>query len=75
MAKVWLGEGFVGQHTYKGRTTDRHQTDIPMSYLAGLAGSQAITLQKKGPGRLYYRLGLKYAPASLELQPSNHGFS
>ena len=35
----------------------------------GLAapGTQDLILSKEGPGRLYYRLGLRYAPTDLDL--------
>jgi uncharacterized protein YfaS (alpha-2-macroglobulin family) len=32
-------------------------------------------IAKEGPGRLYYRIGMRYAPASLELAPADHGFT
>ena len=75
IAKVWLGDGFAGQHRFKGRTADRKNIEVPMSFLSKLSGIQPITLQKTGPGRLYYRLGLKYAPQDLKLKPSDHGFT
>ncbi|MEK6409845.1 MAG: hypothetical protein AABN34_23210 [Acidobacteriota bacterium] len=36
---------------------------------------EKLTLSKEGPGRLYYRVGMQYAPASLKLDPSEHGFT
>jgi uncharacterized protein YfaS (alpha-2-macroglobulin family) len=33
-----------------------------------------LVLSKQGPGRLYYRIGLRYAPASLQLEPLDRGF-
>jgi uncharacterized protein YfaS (alpha-2-macroglobulin family) len=38
-------------------------------------GPTDLVLSKDGPGRLYYRLGLRYAPFNLDLEPSEHGFS
>jgi uncharacterized protein YfaS (alpha-2-macroglobulin family) len=35
---------------------------------------QDLVLSKEGPGRLYYRLGLRYAPTDLELDPVDMGF-
>jgi len=32
-------------------------------------------LSKDGPGRLYYRVGLRYAPASLKLAAAEYGFT
>src|SRR5690606_24312007 len=34
-----------------------------------------VTLAKDGPGRLYYRIGMSYAPESLALEPTDHGFA
>jgi uncharacterized protein YfaS (alpha-2-macroglobulin family) len=82
VARIWLGDTYVGAHAYQGRTTERHETTIPMSYLsnsfeAGLAAGdevQDLILSKEGPGRLYYRLGLRYAPTDLALDPLDMGF-
>jgi uncharacterized protein YfaS (alpha-2-macroglobulin family) len=32
-------------------------------------------VSKQGPGRLYYRIGLRYAPESLTLEPLDRGFT
>jgi alpha-2-macroglobulin len=75
VARIWLGETYVGQHSYVGRTTERHETAVPMAYLTGLEdGTQPLVLSKEGAGRLYYRLGLRYAPDDLELEPLDRGF-
>lgn len=75
VARVWLGDAFAGEHTFKGRTTERHHVAIPMAWLAKTDGPQDLTLTKTGAGRLYYRLGMRYAPASLKLDPADHGFT
>lgn len=77
VARIWLGDTYAGAHTYEGRTTERHETEIPMTYLADgiLEGDmQDLILSKDGPGRLYYRLGLRYAPTDLSLDPLDMGF-
>jgi alpha-2-macroglobulin len=38
------------------------------------SGLQDLILSKDGPGRLYYRLGLRYAPLDLALDPLDMGF-
>ncbi len=73
-ASTWLGNLFAGSHTFKGRTTERHNIEIPMQKLADLGGSSDLIIAKEGIGRMYYRFGMKYAPKSLKLAPSNHGF-
>jgi alpha-2-macroglobulin len=35
----------------------------------------SLTLEKSGVGRLYYRIGLRYAPENLRLKPLERGFS
>ena len=79
VARVWLGDRFAGQHQYKGRTTERHHIGIPMQWLAQDATTakgqmQNIVVGKDGPGRLYYRIGMQYAPTDLKMPPADHGF-
>jgi uncharacterized protein YfaS (alpha-2-macroglobulin family) len=74
VARAWLGDRFAGEHAFKGRTTERHEIDIPMRALAEL-GSGDVTIAKDGPGRLYYRLGMSYAPSDLRPPPAEHGFT
>ncbi len=74
VARVWLGDAFAGEHKFKGRTTDRKHIDIPMPYLAKVKKADLV-LSKTGKGRLYYRVGMTYAPASLKLAPADHGFA
>ena len=33
VAQVWLGSGYAGDHTFKGRTTERARIDVPSSRL------------------------------------------
>ena len=35
---------------------------------------QDLTFLKDGKGRLYYRVGMRYAPESLKLEPADYGF-
>ena len=72
VARVWLGDKYAGDHTFKGRTTERHQIDIPMRQLTST--EQDLIVQKDGQGRLYYRVGMRYAPKNLRLEPADHGF-
>lgn len=75
IARVWIDDGFAGDHTFKGRTTERSHIDVPMTWLADAPGERKLTLSKEGEGRLYYRVGLRYAPRSLVLEPADHGFA
>ncbi|MBN1430034.1 MAG: hypothetical protein JXB07_16815 [Anaerolineae bacterium] len=78
VARLWLGETYAGEFAFEGRTTERQEVMIPMSYViseteAG-GGTENLILSKDGPGRLYYRLGLRYAPTDLNLDPLDMGF-
>jgi len=76
VARAWLGDAYAGEQQFRGRSTDRQQFDVPMRYLEEHGGgSQNLTLQKEGAGRLYYRIGMQYAPASLKLAPADYGFT
>jgi len=74
VARVWLGDQYVAEFDFVGRTTEYQAVDVPMTYLAG-KGEQDLILSKEGPGRLYYRLGMSYAPTSLDLEPMDQGFT
>jgi alpha-2-macroglobulin len=74
VARIWLGETYAGEHVYSGYSTERHATQIPMQYLVDAEGAQDLILSKDGVGRLYYRLGLSYAPTDLWLDPLDMGF-
>jgi alpha-2-macroglobulin len=75
IARAWLSERFAGQHAFKGRTTERSQLNVPMQWLLAQGGAQTLTLDKTGVGRLYYRLGMQYAPRDLQLKPADYGFT
>ncbi|HEU4388133.1 MAG TPA: hypothetical protein VFV34_10070, partial [Blastocatellia bacterium] len=75
VAKAWLGDRYAGDHQFVGRTTERYQINIPMRQLGNAGASQNLVLSKDGPGRLYYRIGMQYAPASLKLAPADYGFT
>ena len=71
VARIWLGDLYVAEHVFDGRTTDRDETLVPMAeLLEETATSEAsLVVGKEGEGRLYYRLGLRYAPEDLDLDP------
>ncbi|HVJ89073.1 MAG TPA: alpha-2-macroglobulin family protein [Labilithrix sp.] len=76
VARVWLGDKFAGDHTFKGRTTEYSHIGVPMQFLANetKAKEQNLVIGKDGPGRLYYRVGMQYAPTDLKLPPADNGF-
>jgi hypothetical protein len=78
VARFWLGNTYAGGNEFRGYTADQHETLIPMNYVlsetSAAGGIENLTLSKDGPGRLYYRFGLQYAPTDLNLDPLDMGF-
>jgi uncharacterized protein YfaS (alpha-2-macroglobulin family) len=56
VARVWLGNAYAGEQSFKGRSVDRQRVNVPMRYLADGASEQNLVISKGGEGRLYYRL-------------------
>lgn len=75
VARVWLGQDFAGRQDFKGRSTDSNLINVPMSYLGQQKGESNLILDKQGAGRLYYRIGLNYAPKNLKLDAADYGFT
>jgi len=74
VARAWLGADYVGAFAFEGRTTEYQNLTLPMAYLTAREGEEDLILSKEGDGRLYYRLGLRYAPTDLQLDPLDQGF-
>lgn len=72
-ARVWLDATFAGQFDFKGRSMSKQKQEIPMKALLA-SGAQKLILGKEGPGKLYYRMGLTYAPEDLQLDAQEQGF-
>ncbi len=73
VARAWLGELYAAEVPFEGRATDQVSTLVPMAEVVA-AGDSTVTLSKDGAGRLYYRLGLRYAPSDLVLDARDEGF-
>ncbi|MBK8051663.1 MAG: hypothetical protein IPK16_33990 [Anaerolineales bacterium] len=75
IARVWLGDTYVAEDTFKGYSTETQETLIPMQFLVDeIQGTENLIISKEGDGRLYYRLGLEYAPTDLGLDALDRGF-
>jgi alpha-2-macroglobulin len=70
---VWLGDRYAGGTTFRGRTTEREHVAVPMPQLLR-ADARDLLIARDGTGRLYYRAGLRYAPADLRPAALNRGF-
>jgi alpha-2-macroglobulin len=75
VARAWLGQDYAGGHEFRGRTTERFSLNEPMKNLADNSEQQTLVLSKEGPGRMYYRVGLQYAPSNLYFDSAEHGFT
>lgn len=73
-ARVWVGDTYAGGTSFEGRSTETSTVEVPMATLQ-TAGAGDLLLAKEGDGRLYYRLGLRYAPKSLSLDALDAGFA
>jgi len=73
-ARLWLEDKFLTGREFRGRDMAIAKTRVPMKALLEEAAGDLI-LAKDGPGRLYYRLGLKYAPSDLDLEAEDRGFT
>jgi uncharacterized protein YfaS (alpha-2-macroglobulin family) len=71
--KIWLGNTAYAEQTFAGRSNLRAVTHADWSMLAP-GSTHDIALQKTGPGRMYYRLGITYAPKDTNLPPLDAGF-
>lgn len=74
-ARVWLGQNFAGEKKFNGRSTDSKLISVPMRFLQETNAPQNLVLDKQGAGRLYYRIGLKYAPKNLRSDAADYGFA
>ncbi len=74
VAKMWLGDAYAGEQKYAAYTTDSNLVNIPMSYLQSQNPQQNLVLDKQGAGRLYYRIGMKYASKNLKSNAADYGF-
>ncbi|EFC37630.1 ras GTPase domain-containing protein [Naegleria gruberi] len=72
VANMWLGEDYCGEQVFKGRSKDENQLNIPMSLLE--YEKKTLAISKQGPGRLYYRIGMEYAPKNLLVDALDYGF-
>ena len=75
VARAWLGEEQIAEHHFSGRTTERYGIKVPMSFLHEGDAHQPLVLQRDGQGRMYYRVGMNYAPKSRMMPARDEGFT
>ncbi len=74
VARIFLGEEFAGSQEFRGRSLAVTEQRIPMRSLQATP-ERLLTLAKEGAGKLYYRIGLRYAPAELTIGAEDQGFA
>ena len=72
LASLWLGQDFVGQQAFRGREKDEKAVHIPLTQVPEKSD---LVIAKEGPGRLYYRIGMTYAPKALKSEALDQGFA
>jgi len=75
LARTWLGDHLVSEQHFEGRSAESHRMELPMRHLAEAGGTQSLVLSKEGPGRMYYRIGMRYALDDLTPPAADHGIS
>jgi uncharacterized protein YfaS (alpha-2-macroglobulin family) len=73
-AQVWYGAGHLGSAAFRGREMKSVRREISLDALRNL-GPRELVLARQGRGALFYRLALRYAPASLRLPAEEQGFA
>ena len=71
--KLWLGKAAYAEQAFAGRSTARAQTRVDWTTLAP-GSSHDVAIAKEGPGRMYYRVGITYAPQRVDLPALDAGF-
>ena len=75
VAKIFLGDKKLLEQPFKGRTLEVKRHTLKMAELRqATAGKGPLGLVKDGAGRLYYSASLRYARATLPVEPYDGGF-
>jgi hypothetical protein len=76
-ARMWLQDLFLGEAHFQGRSAAITTVTVPLEALMSVAPTAtgaSMIVHKQGSGRLYYRLGLKYAPRNPQQPARSQGF-
>ena len=71
---AWIGEQLAFSETFKARGAAK-ATTVPMMWLKEHATARDLVVDQQGSGRMYYRLGLSFAPQSLQVEAESQGFT
>lgn len=70
--QVWLGSAGYTERAFAGRDGSRAHAQVGWDALAG--GGHDVAIARTGSGRMYYRLGIRYAPQRTDLPALDAGF-
>lgn len=73
VGKVWFGAAAYAEESFVGRSRVRAQAALGWTELAP-GTRHDLSLVKEGAGRMYYRVGIRYAPRRVDLPPLDAGF-
>jgi uncharacterized protein YfaS (alpha-2-macroglobulin family) len=71
--KLWLGTAAYAEQAFVGRSGVRGVSQLDWSSLTP-GSTHDFVMAKNGPGRMYYRIGITYAPKQTNLPPLDAGF-
>ncbi|HEY6035148.1 MAG TPA: hypothetical protein VIV58_12830, partial [Kofleriaceae bacterium] len=71
--KLWIGDVAYAERAFAGRTNARATAQLDWKQLAP-GSTHAVAIEKTGPGRMYYRIGITYAPKQVALPALDAGF-
>ncbi len=72
--KVWLGAQRYAEQSFVGRTTARGVAQADWSSLAPGSTHNIVLARDGNAGRMYYRVGIVYAPKQVDLPALDAGF-
>lgn len=72
VARLWWGGDPGGSRSFRGRAIDSEHVGLPLARFAPGA-TLPITISKQGPGRLYYRVGVRHATARIDVPAIDNG--
>lgn len=71
--RLWFGGAAYAEQAFAGRSTARAVAQVDWGRLPPGSGHD-LAIQKAGTGRLYYRVGITYAPKRTDLPALDAGF-
>ncbi len=71
--KLWFGTAAYAEQSFAGRSAVRATAQVGWDRLPARTGHD-LALHRDGSGRMYYRVGITYAPKDAHLPPLDAGF-